>query len=408
MNTVEQTKNIKTEYISFSYELLNVIFKISLINFKAKKSVFTLVENFQNFFEKNKQKSLNDFQDFLFELNQELMSIDKFLLYNTKKDFKRKDLNLDILIESVNLCISYVENSIDDSNLFNGLTEKFQCLIKKGNISNNKDLEIILTEFNNYIKNYINYMRRISGDTTLEKSELKENVDSSLVKKIHFLENELNKEIKTNTIKEKENLEEKKIKEEKIKELEKKNKILDEAVINNEITRKLDKATYDEIVNKMLTEINNIKAEMSSMEKKNAQEVDALKEKMSSMEKNHTQEVDALKEKMSSMEKNHTQEVDALKEKMSSMEKNHTQEIDAFQKRIKQIEEKNNVTQFKLEMTEKKYLVFQKFVTTEREAILFLLDYARNFSIQLDHVLDNLNNLPNEGIMLDFMNNLFK
>ena len=399
MNTVEHPKNIKTEFISFTCELLNVIFKIALINFKTKKSKFTLDENFQKSFEKNKKKNMEEFNDFLFDLNQELMSIDNFLQCNKKHDFKRKDLNLDILLESVNLCISYVNNSIDDNNLFNGLTEKFQCLIKKGNISNNKDLKIILTEFNNYIKSYINYMSMIKGDTTSEKSEVKENVDSSLMKKIQLLENELNNEKEKNKLVEKENLEEKKV----IKELEKKNKILDKAMTDSEITRKLDKATYDEISKKMLTEINNMKAEMSSMKKKNTQEIDALKKDMIS---NHAKEIDALKKDMISKE-DHAKEIDALKKCMISKEY-HAKEVDAFAKKIKEIEGKNNLTQFKLEMTEKKMLALQNFVTTERETILFLLDYARNFSIQLDHVLDNLNHLPNEAIVLDFMNNLFK
>ena len=171
MYSVESSKKNNHEYINFAHELLSVIFKVALINFKKIKSKFTLDKNFQELFEKNKQKNLEEFNNFLYDLNNELLSIDEYLQSNTKekKDFKRKDINLDTLIESVNICISFVENGIDDNNLFNSLTEKFQSLIKKGNIANNKDLKSVLSDFNNYIKDYINYMNKAVGNNMPEK-----------------------------------------------------------------------------------------------------------------------------------------------------------------------------------------------------------------------------------------------
>ena len=197
MYSVESSKKNNHEYINFAHELLSVIFKVALINFKKIKSKFTLDKNFQELFEKNKQKNLEEFNNFLYDLNNELLSIDEYLQSNTKekKDFKRKDINLDTLIESVNICISFVENGIDDNNLFNSLTEKFQSLIKKGNIANNKDLKSVLSDFNNYIKDYINYMNKAVGNNMPEKCEEKkvnENLNNQLMKKIKDLEKELN------------------------------------------------------------------------------------------------------------------------------------------------------------------------------------------------------------------------
>ena len=125
-------KNIEFRYISFINELLKTIFRLSLVIFKEKKSNFTIDKNFEEMFEKNKILNVQDFNNLIFEINQELNSIDEFLSYGqNKKDFNGKDINLDILIESVNYCFSYLDNEINYNTLLDNLSNIFQNLIKK-------------------------------------------------------------------------------------------------------------------------------------------------------------------------------------------------------------------------------------------------------------------------------------
>lgn len=91
-------QNEETGYISFIFELLNVIFRLSLVNFKEKEFPFTLDKNFEEMFQNNKVLNFKNFFTFIFDLNEELNSIHLFLESDqSKKDFKREDINLDIL-----------------------------------------------------------------------------------------------------------------------------------------------------------------------------------------------------------------------------------------------------------------------------------------------------------------------
>ena len=385
MYSVESSTSNKPEYLAFLQEFLNTIFKVALMNFKNKNSQFSLDRTFLDLFEKNKNQNFQEFIGLLYELNEELWSIDKYIQNSkkTERDFKKKDINFDILLKSVNICISFFTHNTDDKKLFKTLTELFQNLINKGNVANNKDLKIILNDFNKYIKAHTKYMNMVIGDNKQEKLEeekVNENLNEQLMKKIQDLGNKLNDQKIKYEIKEKENQKEIKIKEDKIKELEKQNNILNESLINTEICRKLDKSAYDDTNNKISGELNSFKETMRKIEEVHAKEMKTMNENISKMEANHANEMKAMTEKistmaneMSAMKTNHANELKAMTEKISTManemsamktnhanemknmEKKYEQNVNDLKNKIKSIESENKLTKFKLEITEKKF-----------------------------------------------------
>jgi len=136
ISNIEQNADLGP--ISFTKQLLNVIFKLSLVNFNKKKSTYALDKNFEEIFKSNKSSNSEEFYNCVLNLNNELISIEEYLSDATiKKEFKRKDIFLELLFDCVNNCLSYCKKNINYNNLLNSLSDSFLSLIKNGEISNN-------------------------------------------------------------------------------------------------------------------------------------------------------------------------------------------------------------------------------------------------------------------------------
>lgn len=119
-------------FISFIHEFLNNLFKLALLNFSKKKSKFTLNENFQKLFDDNNKNNMNEFKNLVEQLSQELSSIQDFIDSNSKDiDFSSKDINMDILIESINNCFMFCRNDLNIDEIIDNLIKLFQRLIAK-------------------------------------------------------------------------------------------------------------------------------------------------------------------------------------------------------------------------------------------------------------------------------------
>ena len=363
-------QNIEFGYISFTHELLKVIFELSLVNFKEKKSAFTFDKNFREMFQKNKISNSQEFYNFIFELNDELNSIDQYLSNSSfKKDFKRKDIHLDTLLDSVNNCLSYYDKSINYNTLFNYLSGSFLSLIKKGEIANNSRTKEIVREFTNYINSSLEYINNIKNNLhqTLEEKKVNENETDELKKQIQVLEVQLTDYKTKYQTKEIECQEEKKKKEEAIeiiknekKQIEK----LDGALNDEKIQRELDKSTYEEIRNSLQNQINEMKNRFDEMDLKYSKELNYLKD-----------------------------------------------ENKKIQKKYERMEKENEKSKIELDITKKKVQILQDMANAQRNDINFLVHFAADFSHQLDDVLENLNNilhnLSADNILLDAISFLF-
>jgi hypothetical protein len=75
-----------------------------------------------------------EFKNLIDQLSQELSSIQDFLDSNSKDIyFSPKDINRNILIDSVNNCFLFCENNLNSDELVNNLSQIFQKLITKKN-----------------------------------------------------------------------------------------------------------------------------------------------------------------------------------------------------------------------------------------------------------------------------------
>ena len=338
--------------ISFTQELLNVIFKLSLVNLDKKKSSYALDKIFEEIFLKNKTSNFQDFHDFILHLNNELISIEEYLNDNSiKRDFKRKDIFLDTLFDCVNNCLLCFEKNINYITLLNFLSDSFLSLIRKGNIINNSKTNDIIRDFMKYINSslefYNNNKKNISPKFEEKKATDIETDDFK--KQLQNLESQLNDYKKKYKVKDKECQEEGKQKEEVIKKLEderKKNEELNQALTKNIIQRNMDKSNYEDIINSFQNQLSEIKNKFDDMDKK-----------------------------------------------------------------YEKIQKENGELKMELDITKKKVQKLQDIVNTQRNDINFLADFASGFSHQLDDVLTNLNDtLPSlaaDNILLDAISILF-
>jgi hypothetical protein len=169
-------ESYESGFISFLVEFLNILFKIALVNFCNKKSKFTLNENFQKLFDDNKKNNMIEFKNLIDQLSQELSSIQDFLDSNSKDIyFSPKDINMNILIDSVNNCFLFCENNLNSDELVNSLSQIFQKLITKKKIKSNNNSNIIITLFKDFINCYLNNINKIKCmvSTTVKFEEKK-------------------------------------------------------------------------------------------------------------------------------------------------------------------------------------------------------------------------------------------
>lgn len=274
-------------FMSLVFEFLKIIFKLSLINFEKKNSKFTIKKNFDDFFEKKIKDDKKSFTNFICNVSDELKNIDEFLKSDSKdKDFKPKDLNLDILMLSVNNCCLFCTNNINEDILIKGLKDAFKELIKRKRIQANVESKDIISEFYNNIDSFSNYLNEIKGKNPSNKiEEKKEELDEEYyLNEINTLKNEITDYEKV--------LETKNI---EIKTANKKNEELSFELSENKIKSALDKSSYEEF-----------KKEIKNILSQNNKEINSLKSKMQNMDgrmKNIEDENRNLKKKLTLSEK---------------------------------------------------------------------------------------------------------
>ena len=279
-------------FLSLVFEFLRIIFKISLINFAKAKSKFTFDKTYHDYFGKKPKEDLSSFHSFICLLSDELKDIKDFLESNSKdKDFKSKDLNLDILMACVNNCFLFCANNLKSEELINSLKASFQELISRKRIQANNETEAIIFSFHENFDKYVNYINAIKGVKNTEKilSGKKEEINiQKYIEKIQTLEKELwdNKNIIQ-------------VKECEIQQIKKKNEDLNFTLSETKIQSSLDKSTYEQIkgdfsnkiemlmgkINKMDNEIQNLKKENITL-KSNlpSKEIETLTKKVNKMD----------------------------------------------------------------------------------------------------------------------------
>lgn len=256
-------------FISLIFDFLKLIFKLSFINFEKKKSKYTLNKNFEKLFEQRIKEDKKSFKNFICYISDELKSIDELLKLNSKDmDFKAKDINLDILMPSINNCFLYSVNEISEKNLINELKNCFRDLIKRKKIQSNKESNIIISNFDSNIDAYENYLnelkvKKFSNKLEEKKDDINEEYYMEIIGK---LRNEVNDY--------KNMLDKKDI---EIKEIKDKNKELNMSLSEIKIQSALDKSTYEEI-NK------NFKNEIRSLLSEHSKEIQSLKKKVQNLE----------------------------------------------------------------------------------------------------------------------------
>jgi chromosome segregation ATPase len=226
-------------FISLIFEYLKLIFKLSLINFEKKNSKFTLKKNFDNFFEQKIKEDKKSFTNFICNISDELKNINEFLQVNSKdKDFKAKDLNLDILMSSINNCYLFCVNKMSREDLINELKNCFNILVNRKKIQTNKESKAIISEFHSNIDNYENYLNELIGEKSSNKLEEKKEV----INEEYYREiiDKLRKEINDyKAVIDKKDIE--------IKEVNDKNKELSISLSETKIQSALDNSNFEEL-----------------------------------------------------------------------------------------------------------------------------------------------------------------
>ena len=107
----QDSKNVEFGINIITTEVLDVIFNLALINFNDNQSKYTIGKNFKKFLKKNKNTSIEDFKNFIFELNEQLNDIAALinLKIKVKIGFTKKSINLDELIDSISNCYVYCD-----------------------------------------------------------------------------------------------------------------------------------------------------------------------------------------------------------------------------------------------------------------------------------------------------------
>ena len=413
--------NTQKGFISTIFEFLYVIFRLSLLNFDLKQSKYTLDKTFDDYFKKKIKDDDLSFKNFICNLSDELKAIQEFLDSGSNdKDFKSKDLNLDILISCVNNCFLFCVNKISYEELVNSLKCSFQNLIKKKKILLNKESKVIISSFNSNIDMNLNYINKIKDSNyTFKKLEEKEeiNIQQYLDKVI-----KLEKEVADYKIK----LEEK---EKEIQDYQKKNEELNFDLSQTKINSTLDKSAYEEIKtdlsNKIIEMLNKHSKEIELLNKKinnMEEEMKSNNSKMKTMEaeiKDLKKENIALKSKVNLGEKKlerfqalmttlredikkdfsntiaemlnkHSKEIKELNDKMEQIEKEkegNNIKMKQMEKEINDIKKENNALKSKLNFGERKLKVFQDLMNALIEDVVKLSQMGNDLSNNLNEIL---------------------
>ena len=260
-------ENIDCEFLSFINKFLKVIFKLSLVNFKRKNSIFTIDQTLEKIFEDNKNINNQQFYNLIFDLLSEINSTEDYFDAGNKIDFDKKDINFEILKKSVNFCYSYCLQNINYKTLVNNLIELFQSLINDKNILTNKESKNIIIDFSNFLTLSINYTNKIKSFITKDDNYDENNKLKKELKNLNDLINNMKLNYEK---KEKECLKAKKEKEEvilKMENLKQQKEKLDYTLNEEKIQNQLDKNTYENIMSDFQKELKEIKKKQELMEK---------------------------------------------------------------------------------------------------------------------------------------------
>lgn len=343
-------------FISFIHEFLNNLFKLALLNFSKKKSKFTLNENFQKLFDDNNKNNMNEFKNLVEQLSQELSSIQDFIDSNSKDiDFSSKDINMDILIESINNCFMFCRNDLNIDEIIDNLIKLFQRLIAKKKIKSNNNSKIIITQFQNYINCYLNYIDKIKSITnnTVKIEEEKKNNDTQIheyIIKIKKLEEEIkNYNFKLNQ------------KKNEIEEEKNKNAELNQILTKKSKELQICQSESDNIKNILFNEIKNLNNKFD--------------ESMKNMEKKHSEEI-------------------------KNMKKKHSEDVEILNTRMKKLEKENSVIKFRtlinflhLRLKDEKLEKFQELIKQVRHDMNKLADIGKDISEGLNKTIETLDNV---------------
>ena len=357
-NTFEEVKTEENYsepgFLSLVFEFLRIIFKMSLINFAKAKSKFTFDKTFHDYFDKKAKEDMSSFHSFICLLSDELKAIKDFLDSNSKdKDFKSKDLNLDILMACVNNCFLFCANNLKSEELINSLKTSFQELINRKRIQANNETKAIISSFHENFDKYVNYINGIKGVKNTEKilSGKKEEINiQKYIDKIKKLEKELfdNKNIIQ-------------VKECEIQQIKKKNEDLNFTLSETKIQSSLDKSTYEQI-----------KGDFSN-------KIEMLMEKINKMDN----EIQNLKKENITLKSNlPSKEIETLTEKVNKMNNE-----------IQNLQKENITFKSRLILQEKKLEAFQVLISTIREDMNKMTNIEKDLVENLDSAIQILENI---------------
>ena len=386
-NTIEEEKTEENYsepgFLSLVFEFLRLIFRMSLINFAKTKSKFTFDKTFNDYFNQKTKEDISSFQNFICLLSDELKAVKEFSDSNSKdKDFKPKDLNLDILMTCVNNCFLFCVNNLKREELINSLKASFQELISRKKIQANNESKAIISTFHENFDKYVNYINGIKGAKNTEKilSGKKQEINiQKYLDKIQELEKELidNKNIIQ-------------VKEREINQIKKKNEDLNFNLSETKIQSSLDKSTYEEIKGDYSNKINDLLFQHSK-------EIEKLTEKINKMDN----EIQNLKKENNTLKSNpHSKEIETLNEKVNKMDNE-----------IQDLKKENNTLRSKLTLGEKKLETFQVLISAVRIDMNKMAniekDMAANFDSAIQILEDVKYSLDLYAIDLENLGNIF-
>lgn len=160
----KQEGTIKIGFIPFIIEFLESIFALALINFSKKNSKYSVDKTFRDYNETKNKEYKNVFRDFIFQLSEEINSIKTYLDSNAEdKDFKAKDINMDIIILCINNCIRFCDTNMEIDELINELNKCLQELLKRKKIKSNSDSKKIISQLYFKLNCFSNNLNKIRG-----------------------------------------------------------------------------------------------------------------------------------------------------------------------------------------------------------------------------------------------------
>jgi uncharacterized membrane-anchored protein YhcB (DUF1043 family) len=260
----------------------------------------------------------------------------------------------------------FCRNDLNIDEIIDNLIKLFQRLIAKKKIKSNNNSKIIITQFQNYINCYLNYIDKIKSITnnTVKIEEEKKNNDTQIHEYIIKIK-KLEEEIKNYnfTLNQKKN---------EIEEEKNKNAELNQILTKKSKELQIRQSESDNIKNILFNEIKNLNNKFD--------------ESMKNMEKKHSEEI-------KNMEKKHSEEI-------KNMKKKHSEDVEILNTRMKKLEKENSVIKFRtlinflhLRLKDEKLEKFQELIKQVRHDMNKLADIGKDISEGLNKTIEALDNV---------------